>query len=123
VLDRVKGKRNILHAINRGKANSILLLLVVPGAADAAGCTAACRLIVLTLLWKFPLTLPGAPTSTPTRETSSRERGNCGREITGTFVDNGDFHVIVGIFYKSATLDGQLYFPSEGRHAEDFFSP
>jgi hypothetical protein len=45
-------------------------------AADAPECTAAYRLIVLTLLWKFPLAPSGAPTST-TRETSSRERGKC----------------------------------------------
>jgi hypothetical protein len=47
------------------------------------------RLIVLTLLWKFPLAPPGATTS-PTRETSSRERGNCGREMSGNFADKWD---------------------------------
>jgi hypothetical protein len=47
-----------------------------------------CRLIVLTLLWKFPLAMPGSPMSTMTRETSSRERGNCGREMTRNFADS-----------------------------------
>jgi hypothetical protein len=33
-----------------------------------------------------------------------------------------DFHVIVGFFNmpQAATWDRWLYFPSEGRHAEDF---
>jgi hypothetical protein len=51
------------------------------------------------MLWKFPLALTSAPTSTTTRQTSSRERWNYGREMTSNFADNGDFHAIVGIFY------------------------
>jgi hypothetical protein len=39
-----------------------------------------CRLIILTLLWRFPLAPPGAPTSTTTRETSSREVGTVGEK-------------------------------------------
>jgi hypothetical protein len=52
--------------------------------ASAPGSTAAMktRLIVRARLWKFPLVPPGAPTPT-TRETSSRERGSCGREMSG----------------------------------------
>jgi hypothetical protein len=73
-----------------------------------------CRLIVLTLLWKFPLAPPGAPTSTMTWESASRERGNCGQEITGNFADNGDFCIIVGFFYMPKICGG--------RHAEDFFT-
>jgi hypothetical protein len=68
------------------------------------GCITACRLIVLTLLCKFPLAPPGAPTSM-TWETSSRERGNCGWEMTGDFADSGGFHVIVGIFYMPQICD------------------
>jgi hypothetical protein len=60
------------------------------------------------MFWKFPLSSPGAPTSTTRRETSSRERENCGREMTSNFVDNFDFHAIVGIFYMPQI------FPSEG---------
>jgi hypothetical protein len=57
------------------------------------------------ILWKFPLAPPGAPTSTTMRETSSREKGNYGREITGNFADNGDFHAVVGIFYMLQICD------------------
>jgi hypothetical protein len=56
---------------------------------------------------------PGAPTPT-TRETSSRERGNCGRVpryLKGSFT----CHI-------SVTWDQRLYYPSEGRYAEDFFT-
>jgi hypothetical protein len=74
-------------------------------AADAQESTAACSIIVLTLIWKFPRAPPGAPTSTTTRETSIRERGNCGREMTGNFAYNGEFHVIVGIFYMPKICD------------------
>jgi hypothetical protein len=55
--------------------------------------------------WKFPLVPPGAPTYITTRETSSRERWNYGREMTGNFADNGDFHAIVGIFYMPQRCD------------------
>jgi hypothetical protein len=59
-----------------------------------------------------------------TRETSSRERGNYGREMTGNFADKGDFHANEGSLtcHKSVTRDRRLYFPSEGRHAEDLFA-
>jgi hypothetical protein len=40
--------------------------------------------------------------------------------MTGNFAENGDFHAIVGIFYMPQICDMG---PSEGRHAEDFFSP
>jgi hypothetical protein len=46
-----------------------------------------CRLIVLAQILKFPLPPLGVPTPTTKRETHSRERGNCGREMTGTFAD------------------------------------
>jgi hypothetical protein len=57
------------------------------------------------MLWKFPLAPPGVPTSTTTRETSSREMGDYGREMSGNFADNGDFHAIVGIFYVPQICD------------------
>jgi hypothetical protein len=57
------------------------------------------------MLWKFALALPDAPTFTTAQETSSRERGNYGREKTGTFVDNGDFHAIIEIFYMPKICD------------------
>jgi hypothetical protein len=57
------------------------------------------------MLWKLTLAPSGAPTSTTTRETASRERGNYGREMTGNFADNGDFHASVGIFYMLQICD------------------
>jgi hypothetical protein len=40
------------------------------------------------------------------------------------FAESDDFHVTFGFFYmpKSTTWDRRLYFPSEGRRAEDFFA-
>jgi hypothetical protein len=83
-----------------------------------------CRLTVRAQLWKFPLALPGAPTPM-TLETSSRERGNYGWEKAGNFADKWQVpRHLKGSFTcrKSVTWDRQLYFPSEGRHAEDFFA-
>jgi hypothetical protein len=60
-----------------------------------------------------------------TRENSSRERGNYGREITGNFADKWRIpRHLKGSFIcrKSATCYQRLFFPSEGRHAEDFFA-
>jgi hypothetical protein len=74
-----------------------VLLLILVGCHPRMYCSL--WLIVLALLWKFPIAPPGAPTSTTMRETSSRERGNCGRQMTGNFADNGNFHNILGIFY------------------------
>jgi hypothetical protein len=50
------------------------------------------RLILLTLVWKFTLASPGAPTSPTTRETSSRERGIVGEKCPVILPKNGDFH-------------------------------
>jgi diadenosine tetraphosphatase ApaH/serine/threonine PP2A family protein phosphatase len=38
------------------------------------------------------------------------------------FAESGDFHVTFGFFYmpESTTWDRRLWFPSEGRVAEDF---
>jgi hypothetical protein len=92
--------------------------------ANAPGSTAAWRRIVRAQILKFPLVPPGAPTPTM-RETSSRERGNYGRKCPVNFaVKEGVLRYLKGSFicHKSATWDRRLYFPSEGRHAEDFFA-
>jgi hypothetical protein len=42
------------------------------------------------------------------------------------FARQSDFHIIAGFFNMPqicATWDRRLYFPSEGRHAEDFVAP
>jgi len=47
-----------------------------------------------------------------------------GEKCSDKFRLEFDFHVILEIFTcrKSATWDRRLYFPSEGRRAEDFFA-
>jgi hypothetical protein len=54
----------------------------------------------------------------------SGERWNCGRKMSGKFRLNADFHVTFRSFTcrKATTWDRRLYFPSEGRCAEDFFA-
>jgi hypothetical protein len=55
----------------------------------------------------------------------SGRRWNCGREMSGNFCLNADFHVtFYGSFTcrKATTWDRRLYFPSEGRRAKDFFA-
>jgi hypothetical protein len=48
-----------------------------------------------------------------------------GEKWPRNFAESGDFHVTFGLFYMplSTTWDRRLYFPSEGRRAEDFFRP
>jgi len=55
--------------------------------------------------------------------TPAVEGGNYGREIAENFAGSSDFHVTSGFFTcrKFTTCDRRLYFPSEGRRAEDFF--
>ena len=45
------------------------------------------------------------------------------RTMSGNFCLNSDFHVNLGIFYMPQIYDmgPTVYFPSEGRRAEDFF--
>jgi hypothetical protein len=84
------------------------------------------RHIVLARLWKFPLAPPGAPTPMTTRQTSSRQRGNCGWEMAGNIANKWQISChLKGSFTccKSVTWNRWLYFPSKGRHAEDFFRP
>jgi hypothetical protein len=54
----------------------------------------------------------------------SSERCNCGQECSGNFAEMTPFYAIYGslTYHKSATWGKRLYFPFEGRHAEDFFS-
>jgi hypothetical protein len=78
----------------------LLLFLLLCPAASAPGSIAACRRIVRARLWMFPLIPPGDPTPTTTRETSSRERENCGREMSGEFYrQTASFTPFEGIFY------------------------
>jgi hypothetical protein len=53
----------------------------------------------------------------------SSEKWNCGWEWSDNFAEMTPFYAILGSFTcrKSATWVKWLYFPSEGRHAEDFF--
>jgi hypothetical protein len=45
-----------------------------------------------------------------------------GEKWPRNFAEFGDFHVTFGFFYTplSTTWDRRLYFPSEGRRADDF---
>jgi hypothetical protein len=47
-----------------------------------------------------------------------------GEKWPRNFAESDDFHVTFGFFYMplSTTWDRRLYFPSEGRRAEDFFA-
>jgi hypothetical protein len=52
-------------------------------------------------------------------------RWNCGLEMSGKFCLNADLHFTFRdiLHAKATTWDRRLYFPSEGRRAEDFFRP
>jgi hypothetical protein len=55
----------------------------------------------------------------------SSEKWNYGRErLSNNFAYMSSLFMPLGIFtcHKSSTWDQRLYFPSEGRHAEDFFA-
>ena len=59
------------------------------------------------------------------RDPSSERWYFVGEKLTGNFAQNVDFHVTFqGSFTrrKSKTWNRRLYFPSEGRRAEDFFA-
>jgi hypothetical protein len=77
-----------------------------------------CRLIVRTLLWKIPLGLLGAPTSPTTPETSSRESGNFGLEISGNIAEKWRLVRQMWEFLRAANLrhgtDGFTSPPKEG---------
>ena len=63
------------------------------------------------------------PTSETTRANPSSGRWNYGREICREFCRKWRLprHVWV-LLHKFTTLDRRIYFPSEGRRAEDFFA-
>ena len=63
-------------------------------------------------------------TSETTRANPSSGRWNYWWEIAKNFVESGEFHVTLGSFtcLNFTTWDRRLYFPSEGRRAEDFFA-
>jgi hypothetical protein len=55
----------------------------------------------------------------------SGRRWNCGREMSCKFCLNANFHVTFKESFtcrKAKTWDQRLYFPYEGRSAEDFFA-
>jgi hypothetical protein len=73
--------------------------------------TAACSVIVRARLWNFPFIPPAAPTPTTMPETSSRERGKYGREMSGEFCRQiASFMLFEGVFYmpQVATWDRRL---------------
>jgi len=94
-------------------------------------CCSLRRLIVLTLsppppVWTFPRSPPGTSTSTMTREILAAKRRNCAGENWPVILPEiATSTSIQGSFTcrKHATWDPRLYFPSEGRRAEDFFVP
>jgi hypothetical protein len=58
-------------------------------------------------------------------EPSVSEGGKLGQEMADKFCLGPNFHVIARdslTCRKSTTRDPQLYCPSEGRHAEDFYA-
>ena len=81
------------------------------------------RLIVLTLfpprVWTFPRSPTDAPTSPHGARDPGSERWNYvgENEIATSTSIQGSFTC-----HKSTTRDPRLYFPSEGRRAEDFFA-
>jgi len=71
----------------------------------------------------FQLSLPGVSTHVTTREHPAAEGGTVGGKCP--VILPKWLHAIYGYFTcrKGTTWDRRLYFPSEGRCAEDFFCP
>jgi hypothetical protein len=64
-----------------------------------------------------------SPHVSPRESTQQRKVELWARNVQ-EFCLKAEFHVTLGIFFtcrKSTTWDRRLYFPSEGRRAEDFF--
>jgi hypothetical protein len=100
-----------------------LLRCVGPAESRLMHCSLS-RLIVLTTLLVLPFISIGAPCQMAW-ETCISERGNYRREITGQFSRNSATSMSLSgslTCCKAATWDRWLYFPSEGRNAEDFFA-
>jgi hypothetical protein len=64
------------------------------------------------------------PESEATLVNPAAEGGSMGEKWPRNFAEGDDFHVTFVFFYmpKSTTWERRLYFPSEGRRAEDFFA-
>ena len=77
------------------------------------------RLIVLLPPDEFLHSSPEAPRTTQTRETSASEGRNY---YQGIYLANPEFTKVPGSFTcrKAGTWDRVFYFPSEGKHAEDY---
>ena len=78
------------------------------------------------LVRSFQLSLPGVSTRVTTPEHPARGRWNCGREMSGNFAEMTTSTPFWDFFFTcriTTTWDRRLYFPSEGRRAEDFFRP
>ena len=61
-----------------------------------------------------------SPASEKTQANPSSGRWNYGQEFAENFAESGDFHFWV--LLHAVNLRHGLYFPSEGRRAEDFFA-
>jgi hypothetical protein len=84
------------------------------------------RFILRARLWKFPLVPPGVPTPKTTRQTSSRERGNYGREMSGEFCRQiASFTLFEGLFYipQISDLRPTDLLPLRRKACWGFFSP
>ena len=69
---------------------------------------------------------PGVSTRVTMREHPAAEGGTVGEKCPVNFCLNADLHVTFRWSFtcrKAATWDLGLYFPSEGKRAEDFFRP
>ena len=73
---------------------------------------------------KFQLSPPGVSTRVTTREHPTAEGGTVGEKCPGILPKCRLLRYIQGSFTcrKGTKWDRQLYFPSEGRRAEDFFA-
>jgi hypothetical protein len=71
--------------------------------------------------YTFQLSPPGVSTRVTTRELPAAEGGTVGEKCPGIFL-NADFHVTFRDLLHAMTWDRRLYFPFEGRRAEDFFA-
>jgi hypothetical protein len=65
-----------------------------------------------------------SPASEATLTNLAEEGGAMGGKWPRNFAESSDFHVTFGFFYipSNTTWYRRLYFPSEGRRAEDFFA-
>ena len=89
-------------------------------AANAPGCTTAEGLLYKP--WSL-VVLTCTARCLHQRDPSSDRRNCLGEKWPVISTESCDFHAYTfGFFYMPQICDKQLYFPSEGRHAEDFFA-